>query len=211
MNYVEIFTGYAVPAWFSNSLTSRCVATVDRAAARHGHGLCLRARYNTGGPALCASASLPARCCRRSSSCCRCSACSCGRADAEPHRDRHRASGIHLPFLAWMLVAFFEGDVRRLEEAARVDGATRWQAFRLIAVPVGGAGHPRRRPARLHPELERVPVRADPVRQPDTQTLPVGLAALETHAGRRDRAAGRGHSLVAPARCSCCCRSCADT
>ena len=31
---------------------------------------------------------------------------------------------ISLPFLSWMLVSFFEGDVARLEEAARVDGAT---------------------------------------------------------------------------------------
>ncbi|HTO83690.1 MAG TPA: carbohydrate ABC transporter permease [Methylomirabilota bacterium] len=47
---------------------------------------------------------------------------------------------INIPFLAWMLVAFFQGDVEQLEQAARVDGATRFQAFLRIAVPVAAPG-----------------------------------------------------------------------
>lgn len=47
---------------------------------------------------------------------------------------------INIPFLAWMLVAFFQGDVVQLEQAARVDGATRFQAFLRIAVPVAAPG-----------------------------------------------------------------------
>ena len=54
---------------------------------------------------------------------------------------------------------------QQLEEAARVDGATRFQAFCAGRRAGGGARPARRRPARLHPELERVPVRADPDRQ----------------------------------------------
>ena len=41
---------------------------------------------------------------------------------------------ISLPFLAWLLVAFFEGDVALLEQAARVDGASRLQAFLRITL-----------------------------------------------------------------------------
>lgn len=47
---------------------------------------------------------------------------------------------INIPFLAWMLVAFFQGEVEQLEQAARVDGATRLQAFCRIAVPVAAPG-----------------------------------------------------------------------
>jgi multiple sugar transport system permease protein len=47
---------------------------------------------------------------------------------------------INIPFLAWMLVAFFRGEVEQLEQAARVDGATRFQAFYRIAVPVAAPG-----------------------------------------------------------------------
>jgi multiple sugar transport system permease protein len=47
---------------------------------------------------------------------------------------------ISIPFLAWMLVAFFQGDIEQLEQAARVDGATRFQAFLRIAAPVAAPG-----------------------------------------------------------------------
>jgi multiple sugar transport system permease protein len=47
---------------------------------------------------------------------------------------------INIPFLAWMLVAFFQGEAEQLEQAARVDGATRFQAFWRIAVPVAVPG-----------------------------------------------------------------------
>ncbi len=63
-----------------------------------------------------------------------------GRPDAKPPGLIIAHLTICLPFLAWMLVSFFEGDVARLEEAARVDGATRWQAFIKIAVPVAAPG-----------------------------------------------------------------------
>jgi multiple sugar transport system permease protein len=47
---------------------------------------------------------------------------------------------INIPFLAWLLVAFFQGEAEQLEQAARVDGATRFQAFWRIAVPVAAPG-----------------------------------------------------------------------
>jgi multiple sugar transport system permease protein len=47
---------------------------------------------------------------------------------------------INIPFLAWMLVAFFQGEIEQLEQAARIDGASRFQAFMLVAVPVAAPG-----------------------------------------------------------------------
>jgi multiple sugar transport system permease protein len=47
---------------------------------------------------------------------------------------------INIPFLAWMLVAFFHGEIEQLEQAARIDGATRFQAFMYVAVPVAAPG-----------------------------------------------------------------------
>jgi multiple sugar transport system permease protein len=47
---------------------------------------------------------------------------------------------INIPFLAWILVAFFEGEVRYLEQAARVDGASRLQAFVRVTLPVAAPG-----------------------------------------------------------------------
>jgi len=89
---------------------------------------------------------------------------------------------ISLPFLSWMLVSFFEGDVATLEEAARTDGASRWQAFIKIAVPVAA-------PGLLAAGLLGFILSwneflfALVFSGPATQTLPIGLAGLETHAG----------------------------
>jgi len=42
----------------------------------------------------------------------------------------------NLPFAFWIMNAFFADLPPALEEAALVDGATRWQAFRRIALPL---------------------------------------------------------------------------
>lgn len=42
----------------------------------------------------------------------------------------------NLPFAIWIMNAFFADLPPALEEAALVDGATRWQAFRRIALPL---------------------------------------------------------------------------
>jgi multiple sugar transport system permease protein len=81
-----------------------------------------------------------------------------------------------------MLISFFEGEARQLEEAARVDGATRWQAFTRVAVPVAAPGI-------LAAGLLGFILSwneflfALVFSGPQTQTLPVGLAGMETHAG----------------------------
>lgn len=45
-----------------------------------------------------------------------------------------------LPLTVWILVAFFKELPRDLEEAAKVDGATTIQAFRMVIVPLAAPG-----------------------------------------------------------------------
>ena len=101
---------------------------------------------------------------------------------------------INVPFLAWMLVASSRARSKQLEEAARVEGATRFQAFVRIAVPVAAPGI-------LAAGLLGFILSWNEflfaliLSGKQTQTLPVGLSALETHRGRRDRAARRRHAV----------------
>ena len=44
------------------------------------------------------------------------------------------------PIVVWVMIGFFEGLPAELEEAALVDGATIWQAFRHIALPLARPG-----------------------------------------------------------------------
>lgn len=46
----------------------------------------------------------------------------------------------NLPFVVWILIGFFQGIPRELEEAARVDGATPFRAFRQVVLPVALPG-----------------------------------------------------------------------
>jgi trehalose/maltose transport system permease protein len=43
---------------------------------------------------------------------------------------------INQPFTLWMLTAFFRGIPRDLDESARIDGCTPFQAFRMVIIPV---------------------------------------------------------------------------
>lgn len=45
-----------------------------------------------------------------------------------------------LPFCTWIMTAFFKGIHKELEEAAWIDGATRWQAFTKIILPLAMPG-----------------------------------------------------------------------
>ena len=45
-----------------------------------------------------------------------------------------------LPLSVWVLTAHFRALPWELEEAARMDGATRWQAFRRVMVPLAAPG-----------------------------------------------------------------------
>ena len=45
-----------------------------------------------------------------------------------------------VPIAVWVMIGFFEGLPPELEEAALVDGATIWQAFRHVALPLARPG-----------------------------------------------------------------------
>ena len=45
-----------------------------------------------------------------------------------------------IPFATWLLMGFFKSIPRDLEDAAMVDGLTRFQTFWRIAVPVSASG-----------------------------------------------------------------------
>ncbi len=45
-----------------------------------------------------------------------------------------------MPLTIWLLVGFFRQLPRDLEEAALVDGATRWQAFTKVLLPLAAPG-----------------------------------------------------------------------
>jgi multiple sugar transport system permease protein len=47
---------------------------------------------------------------------------------------------ITVPIVVWVMISFFEGLPPELEEAALVDGATIWQAFRYVALPLARPG-----------------------------------------------------------------------
>ena len=165
-NFVEIFTGYPFFNYFINSVTVAIGATVIALplAAAIAYAF---ARYNTGGMTLrlvvLSSQMLPPvilvlplfTLFLKASL-----------LNSLPGLIAAHLT-ISLPFLAWLLVAFFDRNIALLEQAARVDGATRLQTFLRITLPVAAPGDSGRGPSFLHPELERVPVRVDPQRSAD--------------------------------------------
>jgi multiple sugar transport system permease protein len=44
------------------------------------------------------------------------------------------------PLATWMLKGFFDGIPRDLDDAARIDGASRWRAFRSVVLPIALPG-----------------------------------------------------------------------
>jgi multiple sugar transport system permease protein len=180
-NYVEIFTAYPLTGWMSSSLIvalgSTAVALPLATAMAYAF-----ARYDTGGASLrltvLASQMLPPivlvlpmfMLFLKS-----------GLLNSYPALIAAHVA-INLPFLAWMLVAFFEGDLRQIEEAARMEGASRLQAFAWIALPLAAPGI-------LAAGLLAFILSWNEflfaliLSGKRTQTLPVGLSGLETHRG----------------------------
>jgi multiple sugar transport system permease protein len=91
-------------------------------------------------------------------------------------------SSIILPFLAWIMISFFSKDIFILEQAARIDGANRFQAFLDITVPLV-------RPAIIASFLLSLILSWNEfifsliLSGRDTNTLPIGLSTLQTHKG----------------------------
>jgi multiple sugar transport system permease protein len=180
-NYIEVFTRYDFTSWFANSFIVAFAATAISLPAATTMAYAA-ARYRTGGSTLLigvlASQMLPPIVLVLPLFLLFTTAL-----PVEGHVSIIIAHvAINLPFMAWMMISFFEGDSRSLEEAARIDGATRWQAFRRITVPVAMPGI---LAAGLlgfilsWNEFLYALILSDSA----SQTLAVGLASLETHAG----------------------------
>ena len=139
VNFVEIFTGYPFFNYFLNSFTVAAGATLAALPLAAGMAYAF-ARYNTGGLSLrlfvLSSQMLPPviLVLPLFTLFLKASLLNTLPGLVAAHMT------ISLPFLAWLLIAFFEGDVALLEQAARVDGASRFQAFLRITLPVAAPG-----------------------------------------------------------------------
>lgn len=47
---------------------------------------------------------------------------------------------VTVPIVVWIMIGYFETTPIELEEAAGIDGATSWQVFRLVALPIAKPG-----------------------------------------------------------------------
>jgi multiple sugar transport system permease protein len=47
---------------------------------------------------------------------------------------------VTVPIVVWVMIGYFEATPIELEEAASIDGATSWQVFRLVALPIAKPG-----------------------------------------------------------------------
>jgi len=47
---------------------------------------------------------------------------------------------VTVPIVVWIMIGYFETTPKELEEAASIDGATAWQVFRLVALPIARPG-----------------------------------------------------------------------
>jgi multiple sugar transport system permease protein len=47
---------------------------------------------------------------------------------------------VTVPIVVWVMIGYFEATPMELEEAASIDGATSWQVFRLVALPIAKPG-----------------------------------------------------------------------
>jgi multiple sugar transport system permease protein len=47
---------------------------------------------------------------------------------------------VTVPIVIWIMIGYFETTPMELEEAAHIDGATRWQVFRHVALPIARPG-----------------------------------------------------------------------
>ncbi|MBX6322627.1 MAG: carbohydrate ABC transporter permease [Rhodospirillaceae bacterium] len=90
--------------------------------------------------------------------------------------------GLSLPFVVWLMLAFFREFPRELEESARIDGCTVWQRFCLVILPLTG-------PALMTAALMTVILSwneflmASAVAPVHAKTLPVRIAGFITDKG----------------------------
>ena len=91
-------------------------------------------------------------------------------------------SALNLPFLAWILMGFFDGIPADLEWAAMTDGTTAWGAFWRIVLPISLPGFAAAGVLGFILSWNEF-LFALVLSGPRTSTIPVALAALQTSNG----------------------------
>ncbi|MFO1088389.1 MAG: carbohydrate ABC transporter permease [Hyphomicrobiales bacterium] len=91
-------------------------------------------------------------------------------------------AALNMPFLAWILMGFFEGIPVELEWAAMTDGATAWEAFWRIVLPVSLPGIAAAGVLGFILSWNEF-LFALVLTGPRTSTIPVALASLQTSNG----------------------------
>ena len=114
-----------------------------------------------------------------------------------------------LPISIWTLSAFFREIPWEMEQAAQVDGATTWQAFRKVIVPLAAPGRVHHRDHRVLHRLERLRLRhlADLDRRPPGRCrrrwpLHRRLAVRGARPGRSPRPRSSSRSPSSSSSCS---------
>ncbi len=97
--------------------------------------------------------------------------------DEQPDRSRYRLHRLQLPFATFLMQSFFDGIPKDLEEAAMIDGATQFTAFRQIILPLTLPGIAATL-GFVFCGLERAPLRADADQRQRRGDLPRGPSYL---------------------------------
>jgi ABC-type glycerol-3-phosphate transport system permease component len=95
-------------------------------------------------------------------------------------------STFSLPYAVWIMSGFFAAVPTEIDEAAMVDGCSRFGAFCRVILPLT-APIRRRRPSSSSPaRLERVPLRPDPYRRRPGEDAPVAAQLIGQRRSRNE-------------------------
>jgi arabinogalactan oligomer/maltooligosaccharide transport system permease protein len=85
-----------------------------------------------------------------------------------------------LPFCVWQMKGFYDTIPRSLEEAARIDGCTPWQAFRRVILPLATPGLVITALFSFMTAWSEYVVAAQVLQDRDRFTLPLGLKSFQS-------------------------------
>ncbi|CAN5769608.1 carbohydrate ABC transporter permease [soil metagenome] len=80
------------------------------------------------------------------------------------------------PLVVWLMHGFFQDLPREIEEASRVDGASRWQTFSRVAIPLTGPGVATAGMLAFMVSWNEFLFAVTLTASQDSQTVPVGLS-----------------------------------
>jgi ABC-type glycerol-3-phosphate transport system permease component len=80
------------------------------------------------------------------------------------------------PLVVWLMHGFFRDLPREIEEASRVDGASRWQTFSRVAIPLTGPGVATAAMLAFMVSWNEFLFAVTLTASQDSQTIPVGLS-----------------------------------